>query len=197
MKFRKIIYINLIFLAFTINAYSNFNTELSGIIAGGGDTGTMYGAGIDFSFSLDRLYALMYKGYITVRDDKKDSAGTDIDLEYRQMAQMIGIEFYIPVSFLNENRLLWKNSICAGYSWTEVSASDSSNKATVSDSGLTTLVSTGLQYVWEQHYSPFIDVAYYYSKNNGELSGSNISGYQVYAGIRYSFGSSKPISGEY
>lgn len=197
MKFRKIMITCLLILASAALAEAGINTEISGIVSGGGDMGTMYGAGLDLSYNVSSQYGFMYKTYMTAREDTADKYGISADLEYRHMAHMAGIEFYIPASFLERNRLKWKNSICAGYSWTEVSASNSAGKATISDSGYNIYAGTGLQYVFYQHFSPFIDVAYFYSMYDEELKDSNISGYQVSAGIRYSFDSSKSISVEY
>ncbi len=180
-----------------MNLQAYFNTGLSGVLSGGGDTGEMYGAGFDFSVSPSSMYGIIYKGYYIVREDEREILGESINFDYSHYAHMGGIEFYIPVSFLEENRIKWKNSLCAGNSWTKVSANSSKGEATISDSGFAMLATTGLQYIMYQHFSPFVDMGYYYSQYNGELRKSNISGYQISCGVRYSFRGSKSISGEY
>jgi hypothetical protein len=49
MKLKKILYTNLFFLMLITNLYSNFNIDISGVVSGGGDTGTLYGAAYGIS----------------------------------------------------------------------------------------------------------------------------------------------------
>lgn len=197
MMFKKLITANIFILIFAVNVYSAFNAELSVILSGGSDAKTMIGTGGDISLSINNLTAFMYKGFYTIRKDERNISGTKIDLDYSHMAQMGGIEFYIPVRLLINNRIKWKNSICAGYSWTRVTAEYSGGDSEVSDSGNIYLASTGLEYIMYQHFSPFIDLSYYTLMYNNSLSRSENSGWQINAGMRYSLGGSMSIRGDY
>ncbi len=181
----------IIFLTCPLSA--SINAELFTSSAMGGDLGHTYGGGGSLSWSITEEYGFITRTYMTTRDEKRYSGGAQVDIRYEYLANLYGMEFYIPGTFLDNYRLKWKNSVCLGFSNTKVDATG----LTVSEWGYAFFLCTGLQYVFYQHFSPFIEAGWYYSSYNDTFREANIQGAQINIGVRYSYDSSKSISSGY
>lgn len=65
--------------------------------------------------------------------------------------------------------------------------------ASAEDSGFAMALNTGIGYNLTQHIQLFADAGWQHSFYQGDLNDSNISGFQVFAGVRYSLSGSKSL----
>lgn len=185
-------------LSLPVIAGEGLNVSVFGTIITSDNLGTMWGGGTDLSYMLTPLLAADLSGYYTVHQEKLVVGTTGVNLDSRLLVLMPGINVYIPVSSLNDKRIRWKTSIYAGYTWIKATADASTGSADAGGQGMMIQPGTGIEYIYNQHLVPFVDIKWFGSYfNKGDFADRNISGFQFNAGLKYSFSNTHSLNDEY
>mgnify|MGYP000907465669 CR=1 FL=1 len=177
------------------NLSANINLDAFGGLNNTGDFKTHYAGGANVSFDIHRDVDFMAKYLYSTRTF---NSGKDNEEKYAYMSGLIGLQYKYRIEGYP---LQWISTFGIGMAKADkeykIGVSPNLNTESKSEFGASAGVWTGILYNATQNLSPFLEIGYH---KLGSISGKSdyaIQGYQVLAGVRYTFGANKSIYSDY
>ncbi len=188
---KRIYIILMILFATAVSASANVFIEGFGAYTMAGDAKNESGPGMGLGYAVTENVNVFARGVfnsVTLNADKPNRE----KYSYRMFMGIVEYAYYF-----RDTPLAWINSAGLGASSTGVDFRLPGVESK-QETGLTIAAWTGLVYVATQHISPFIEAGYHKSFYSADFSGSNISGFQLLAGVRITvFGRNRTIDSDY
>jgi len=184
---RRIIMLSFILFIFNQSASADTGVELFLANVNIQDAKTQYGGGCSVMTGIGQDLWILVRGTYTVYYDERTVWDTKYDITYSHFTCLAGIEYEPPVDTFVKYRLHWRNTVCMGFSSTEVEVDNGEKHSSAGDSGFAYAVNTGLGYDYSQLIQFFAEAGWHQSLYNGELNNSDIFGFQFFAGVRFAF----------
>lgn len=193
---KKLLIVLIIFISASSVMAKNFYVDLLGSYTDTTDAEWQIGGGYSLVYDTGSNINLLYRGIFSFRNTTE---GLTTECKYSHMMHVVGVEYIPHIPFLYNYRLIVKATILGGISETGVSVSTigSSSSSEISDMGFSFAAYAGLQFIWTQYMSPFVEFGWHQSFYSKELTDSKIYGIQANIGIRVSIFGNKSIDEGY
>lgn len=167
-------------LFFSVNiSFAAFFVEGRGEYMSTGEFKPVMGFGAGLGIGITDDINVIARFYQT---ENTEHANLTNETNYEIMAFTAGVEYIPPISFLEEYRIFWKNSISLGRTDLSYEKKDAPLKD-LDTVGIIACFRTGLQYNLTQRISPFFDIGYYKSYF-ADYSDLKLTGWQTTVGVR-------------
>lgn len=191
MNIKRIIFILLLWWIFISVSEANIYVDANAAFTQTVDAKNQFGGGIGLLFSVHRDINVFLKGIFNTRIR---NYGEDDEVSYNHIMNLAGLEYRYNISNMP---LYWKSSIGIGIGNTQIDYKNY-NSLDQNDNGFSAAAWTGLEYIFTQHLSSFIDVGFHKSFYTEKLKDSDIMGLQVLLGLRVTiFGKNRSIFSDY
>ncbi len=191
---KKIIFTALFLTIFAAPSFANIYIDPFLGYVNAGDAKNQIGFGGSLGMDITSDLTAVYRGAYSFKKDTYEVLTETKDKEYTHMTHLFGVEYIPEIGILKKIRLRWKNTILAGYSSTSIDIQDTGDS---SDSGFAYAVSTGIIWDLSQHACPFIEAGWHQSYYMNDFKDSDILGFEILVGFRFSIWSQRDIGKNY